>query len=150
MVADLSNERDTLVGEAAADGRTDDDAAPRVRTVLAVLVPVVGVAKARVVGGHEPDHAVVAEADHLELLVREPVGIVGVGAVLAVEEVLGDAAGSTAASDFGLAADLGVAFHASGRVLLAPAGSGDERRVFGEGEEGGRGGEGMGREGSSD
>jgi hypothetical protein len=91
-VPHLANQGHLLVKEAAANGVADDNTAPGVGHELAVLVPVEGVAQIGVVFFHETDHPVVAEADLLELVVGEIVGLVlalGVPAE-AVEAGLGE------------------------------------------------------------
>lgn len=127
VVGDLGHEGDAVVGEAAADGRADDDAAPGVGPVAAEPVPVVPVAEARVVGPvHEADGAVVAEADHLQLGVGEGVGLVLLGGapLPPVEGVLAEAAAADAGAGLGLAPHVAAALDASPRglpVLLAAA-----------------------------
>ena len=78
LVPHLANKGHPLVGDWVAD----DDAAPGVGPELAVLVPVVGVAQIGVVFFHEADHPVVAEADLLELVLGEVIGLVLALAVL--------------------------------------------------------------------
>jgi hypothetical protein len=88
----LATQGHPLVGEAAANWVADEYAAPGVGPELAVLVPVVGVAQIGVVFFHEADHPVVAEADLLELVLGEVIGLVLALAVLmeAVEAGLGE------------------------------------------------------------
>jgi hypothetical protein len=88
----LATQGHPLVGEAAANSVADDDTAPGLGPELAVLVPVVGVAQIGVVFFHEADHPVVPEADLLELVLGEVIGLVLALAVLveAVEAGLGE------------------------------------------------------------
>jgi hypothetical protein len=72
LVPHLANQGHPLVGDWVAD----DDAMPRVGPKLAVLVPVVGVAQIGVVFFHEAGHLIVAEADLLELVLGEAIGLV--------------------------------------------------------------------------
>jgi hypothetical protein len=84
-----------LINDSDGGEDSDDDAAPGVGPKLAVLVPVVGVAQIGVVFFHEADHPVVAEADLLELVLGEVIGLVLSLAVLveAVEAGLGELLG---------------------------------------------------------
>jgi hypothetical protein len=75
-VLHLANQGHLFVGEAATNGVVNDDTSPGVGSELAVLVPVEGVPQIGVVFFHEIDHPVVAEADLLELVVVEVVGLV--------------------------------------------------------------------------
>jgi hypothetical protein len=88
LVPHLTNQGHPLVG----DWVVDDDATPGVGPELPVLVPVVGMAQIGVVFFHEADHPVVAEADLLELVLGEVIGLVLSLAVLVevVEAGLGE------------------------------------------------------------
>ncbi|KAM4085232.1 hypothetical protein ACJW30_10G011100 [Castanea mollissima] len=60
LVPDFTDQSDTLVRKAAANGVTNDNTTPGVRAVLAILVPVIWVSEIGVVFVHESNHTVVA------------------------------------------------------------------------------------------
>ncbi|KAJ4963418.1 hypothetical protein NE237_023357 [Protea cynaroides] len=93
----------------------DDNPAPRIRTVLDVLVPILRVPQIRVILLHEPNHAVITKTDHLKLILSKIVCVDIFRVFKTVEEVLGNSLAFLASVLLGFSPELCASFDSACR-----------------------------------